>query len=397
MVYNIILFLIYIIIRITMLFNEKIRIFFTKRIIDVKPIEKGEYIYIHASSVGEVNLLDSLIKKILENKENKIILSVVTDTGYEQARIKYNSPRIKIIFFPLDFKFAIDRIFKEVTLKKSIIVETEIWPNTIDYLSKNSSLYLVNGRISQKSFKNYSKIKFLLNKVLNKFDALIMQSEDDKNRIIDLGASKDKVYNFGNLKFSLNFEKYEEKELVEFKNSLFLNKKVIVAGSTREGEEEILINIFKRLKNYQLILVPRHLDRLEEVKGLLSQENYSLYSEIDKESDIILVDKMGVLRKFYAISDISFVGGTLVDVGGHSLLEPLYYGKKPIFGKYLQNVKDISNEILKLEFGYKVENMEEFIDAVNKIENSEDTSVAIKKFIKENGESLKDTYELIFK
>ena len=125
-------------------------------------------------------------------------------------------------------------------------------------------------------------------------------------------------------------------------------------------------------------------------------DNYSLYSNLKKNSDIIIVDKVGILRKLYAIADITFVGGTLVNIGGHSLLEPLYYGKKPIFGPYLQNVKDIANEILRLDLGYKVEGIEEFIRVIDENTSSPDDFKRIKDFLDRNSKSSKKSYKLIF-
>ena len=396
MIYNFFSFLLYIIIFITSIFNKKIKVFFAKRVCSVKPIEKGNYILIHASSLGEINLLDPFIKKILLDETKNIIISVVTDTGYNQALNKYSSSKVKVVYFPLDVNFLIKKIFKNVNIQKTIIVETEIWPNLINYAYKNSQLFLLNGRISDKSFKSYFRLKFYLKPILNKFKYLIMQTEDDKDRIIKLGARTDKVYNFGNLKFDINFDDYSEKELSEFKEFLGLSKKVFVAGSTRDGEEEIIIEVFKKLKDYQLILVPRHIERIDSITKLLNGDNYSLYSNLKKNSNIIIVDKVGILRKLYAIADITFVGGTLVNIGGHSLLEPLYYGKKPIFGPYLQNVKDIANEILRLDLGYKVEGIEEFIRVIDENTSSPDDFKRIKDFLDRNSKSSKKSYKLIF-
>lgn len=396
MIYNIILSIAYFFIRILYFFNDNIKTFFEKRVFKIEPIECGKYILIHASSLGEINLLDSFIQKLQEDKSKNIIISVVTDTGYNQALLKYKSSNVRVVYFPLDNYFAIKKLFSKVTIEKTIIVETELWPNLINYAHKNSKLYLINGRITEKSFKKYFRVRHYLKSFLNKFEYLIMQTEEDKGRIIKLGARVDKVYNFGNLKFDIKFDNYNDEELLSFKEKLGINEKVFVAGSTRDGEEEIILEVFKKLKGYKLLLVPRHLQRIRQIEELLNGESYSLYSQGIKDSDIIIVDTMGILRKCYAIADISFVGGTLVDIGGHSLLEPLYYGKKPIFGKYLQNVKDIANEILKLELGYKVENIDEFYKTVELIEKETYSCEVIKDFLERNSKSSDRSYRLIF-
>lgn len=396
MIYNIILSLAYFFVRILYFFNDNIRAFFEKRVFKIEPIESGEYILIHASSLGEINLLDSFIQKLQEDKSKNIIISVVTDTGYNQALLKYKSSNVRVVYFPLDNYFAIKKLFSKVTIEKTIIVETELWPNLINYAHKNSKLYLINGRITEKSFKKYFKVRHYLKSFLNKFEYLIMQTEEDKERIVKLGAQIDKVYNFGNLKFDINFDNYGQEELLTFKEKLGIKEKVFVAGSTRDGEEEIILEVFKKLKGYKLLLVPRHLQRIRQIEELLNGESYSLYSQGIRDSEIIIVDTMGILRKCYAIADICFVGGTLVDIGGHSLLEPLYYGKKPIFGKYLQNVKDIANEMLKLELGYKVENIDEFFKAIQIIERETYSCEAIRDFLERNSKSSDRSYRLIF-
>ena len=396
MIYNIILSIAYFFVRILYFFNDNIKTFFEKRVFKIEPIECGKYILIHSSSLGEINLLDSFIQKLQEDKSKNIIISVVTDTGYNQALLKYKSSNVRIVYFPLDNYFAIKKLFSKVTIEKTIIVETELWPNLINYAHKNSKLYLINGRITEKSFKKYFRVRHYLKSFLNKFEYLIMQTEEDKGRIIKLGARVDKVYNFGNLKFDIKFDNYSDEELLNFKEKLGINEKVFVAGSTRDGEEEIILEVFKKLKGHKLLLVPRHLQRIRQIEELLNGESYSLYSQGIKDSDIIIVDTMGILRKCYAIADISFVGGTLVDIGGHSLLEPLYYGKKPIFGKYLQNVKDIANEMLKLELGYKVENTDEFYKTVEIIEKETYSCEVIKDFLERNSKSSDRSYRLIF-
>lgn len=397
MLYNIITFFLYFFMLLVSMVYKPLRTFFTKRMCNIKSIEKGNYILIHASSLGEINLVEPFIRRVLVDSSQKIIISIVTDAGFNQAKNKYgDNPNIKIIYFPLDYYFGIKKIFRNVILEKVVIVETELWPNLINYTSKHSKIYLVNGRISEKSFKKYMGIKVFIKPILSKFEYLIMQTDEDKDRIIKLGAPEKKIYNFGNLKFDINFDNYSVEELNTFRKELDIDTKVIVAGSTREGEEEIILEVFNRLSGYKLILVPRHIERVNKIKELLKNYSYTTFSEREKNKDIILVDKMGELRKLYAIADIAFVGGTLVDIGGHSLLEPLYYGKKPIFGVYIQNVRDIAEKILALNLGYKVESVDEFVNAIKDLEKNENVDDLIKEFLDKNSKSSKKSYKLIF-
>lgn len=392
MLYNFFRLVIYIPLVFMYIFNSKKREFLKRRFFQDFSFLKNEkeYIWIHCSSVGEVNLSDSLIKKILEKKSENILLSVFTDTGFETAEKKYSdNDRIKIIYFPLDDYFLIKTILKNIRLKTLIVIETEIWPNLINLCSKAGKVILANGRISDKSFKKDKKIGFILKSLLEeKIDFFCVQTEIDKERFIELGAKKDRVEVTGNLKFDIELENFSEESKENLKNQIYYNgKKIFVCGSTRTGEDEILIESFKKLKNYLLVLVPRHLDRIPKLEELIkSQElTYKKYSELEEgDYQVLIVDKMGVLRKFYSIADVTFVGGTLVNIGGHSLLEPLFYRKTPIFGKYLQNVKDISKEVLKREIGYLAENSEEIYENILKIEKNDLDSKKIEDFFREN-------------
>lgn len=392
MLYNFFRLVIYIPLVFVYIFNSKKREFLKRRFFQDFSFLKNEkeYIWIHCSSVGEVNLSDSLIKKILEKKSENILLSVFTDTGFETAEKKYSTnDRIKIIYFPLDDYFLIKTILKNIRLKTLIVIETEIWPNLINLCSKVGKVILANGRISDKSFKRDKKIGFILKSLLGeKIDFFCVQTEIDKERFIELGAKKDRVEVTGNLKFDIELENFSEESKENLKNQIYYNrKKIFVCGSTRTGEDEILIESFKKLKNYLLVLVPRHLDRIPKLEELIKSQGltYKKYSELEEgDYQVLIVDKMGVLRKFYSIADITFVGGTLVNIGGHSLLEPLFYRKNPIFGKYLQNVKDISKEVLKREIGYLAENSEEIYENILKIEKNDLDSKKIEDFFREN-------------
>lgn len=289
----------------------------------------------------------------------------------------------------------IKEILSIIDLKILVLIETELWPNIIkEAKNKNARIIMVNGRISDRSFGRYKKLKFLFKDSLNLIDYFYMQSAIDKKRIIELGANKNKVENVGNLKFDLSLEKYTNKEIEEYKEFLKINnRKIFTAGSTRTGEDEIILDVFEKLENYLLILVPRHLDRIEKIENLLNERkfNYIKYSNLkneysgNKTYDIILVDEMGVLRKLYAISDVAFVGATLVNIGGHSILEPLFYEKTPIFGKYTQNVLEIAKESLKRKIAYQVETISDFLNAIQDIEkNGNKNTEEIKKFFNEN-------------
>ncbi|WP_300355954.1 glycosyltransferase N-terminal domain-containing protein [Fusobacterium sp.] len=394
MIYNLLRILMYIPLKIVMILSPKKRRFIEKRLEQDFSFLKSEkpYIWLHCSSVGEINLSDALIKKMLLERDENILISIFTDTGYENAQNKYSKEeRIKLIYFPLDCKKELKKILKKIDLKLLILIETEIWPNLIKLASKRGKVILVNGRISDRSFGRYLKFRKILKRTLERIDNYFMQTDIDKERIIAIGANKESVSVVGNLKFDIELQNYSLEEKEELRSIIISEgRKIFVAGSTRTGEDEIILDAFKHLDDYMLIIVPRHLDRIPKIEELISKKNlsYSKYSKLlegkAKKSDVVIVDKMGVLRKFYSISDVAFVGGTLVNIGGHSLLEPLFYRKTPIFGKYLQNVKDIAEEILKRGIGFKVDNSEDMAVSIKEIDNGHVKNEEIENFFDAN-------------
>lgn len=372
---------------------------------DFSSLKKEEYIWVHCSSVGEINLSETLIKKLLDNRKERILLTMFTDTGIGVARDKFvKNERVDIFYFPLDDRKNILDILKRIKLNLLILVETEIWPNLITEIGKKSKVVIVNGRISDRSFKRYQKLSSYLKKIFLYVDRFYMQSDEDSRRIIEIGAEKSRVETLGNLKFDISFQKYNDEERKELQ-SLFNvdSRKVFTAGSSRSGEYEILLDTFKNLKNTLLVLVPRHIERTPKIEEIIKEYGFSYkkYSELEskkEKTDIIIVDKIGILRKIYSITDIAFVGGTLVNIGGHSLLEPLFYGKTPIFGPYLQNVKEISREILELGLGYKVTNVNEFLEAIKEIGiKQESSSEKIRELFEKNNRTADKIVERIKK
>ena len=211
----------------------------------------------------------------------------------------------------------------------------------------------------------------------------MVQSASDKERYEKLGIDSDKIKVYKNLKYSIKYNRITEEEIKKYNEAVIdKNKKVIVCGSTRPNEEKIWLEVFKQINidnEYQLVLVPRHLERTDEIENIIlenfSKDEYLLITQIEKDNKnedykkIILVDKMGVLTDFYQMADFVFVGGTLADIGGHSILEPLYYGKKPIIGKYFQNIEEIVKDAKELGFIEIVQNKDEIIEYLKKSEN----------------------------
>ena len=403
--YNLLRILLYFVIMILAIFNGKLLKFFKSRLFqkignDNFLNEEEEATLIHFSSVGEFNLSQELIEKILESgKKEKIILSVMTDTGFSAVNKKYSeNDNIKVFYFPLDDFFALRKIYKTYKIKKTIIIETEIWPNLYYFAAKNGKLFIVNGRLTERKLKSYLKFKWFIKNTINRAEKIMVQSDFDKKRYEKLGISENKIKVYKNLKYSIKYNEIsDEKKKYYFDTVLDKNKKIIVCGSTRPDEEKIWLEVLKKINQnneYQLVLVPRHLERIGEIEKIIlekfSKKDYLLLTAIEKnkinleaenKKEIVIIDKMGILTDFYQLADFVFVGGTLVNIGGHSILEPLFYGKKPIIGKYFQNIEEIVRDAQELGFIEIVDNENEIIEYLKKSEN-----VDTKRFFEKNNE-----------
>ena len=406
--YNLLRILLYFVIMILAIFNGKLLKFFKSRLFqkignDNFLKEGEEAILIHFSSVGEFNLSQELIEKILKSGENrkkeKVILSVMTDTGFSAVNKKYSeNDNVKVFYFPLDDFFVLRKIYKKYKIKKTIIIETEIWPNLYYFAARNGKLFIVNGRLTERKLKSYLKFNWFIKNTINRAEKIMVQSDFDKKRYEKLGISENKIKVYKNLKYSIkNNEISDEKKQNYFDTVLDKNKKIIVCGSTRPNEEKIWLEVLKKINQnneYQLVLVPRHLERIGEIEKIIlekfSKKDYLLLTAIEKnkinleaenKKEIVIIDKMGILTDFYQLADFVFVGGTLVNIGGHSILEPLFYGKKPIIGKYFQNIEEIVKDARELGFIEIVENENEIIEYLKKSEN-----VDTKRFFEKNNE-----------
>ena len=403
--YNLLRILLYFVIMILAIFNGKLLKFFKSRLFqkignDNFLNEEEEATLIHFSSVGEFNSSQELIEKILESgKKEKIILSVMTDTGFSAVNKKYSeNDNVKVFYFPLDDFFVLRKIYKKYKIKKTIVIETEIWPNLYYFAAKNGKLFIVNGRLTERKLKSYLKFKWFIKNTINRAEKIMVQSDFDKKRYEKLGISENKIKVYKNLKYSIKYNEIsDEKKQNYFDTVLDKDKKIIVCGSTRPNEEKIWLEVLKKINQnneYQLVLVPRHLERIGEIEKIIlenfSKKDYLLLTAIEKnkinleaenKKEIVIIDKMGILTDFYQLADFVFVGGTLVNIGGHSILEPLFYGKKPIIGKYFQNIEEIVRDAQELGFIEVVENENEIIEYLKKSEN-----VNTKRFFEKNNE-----------
>lgn len=343
----------------------------------LKVIKGSRPIWIHAVSVGEVMAAHPLIRELKKKyPHRKLILSTVTVTGNYTARRRV--PEADAVFyFPFDFPCIVRRVIQGINPQIVLVAETELWPNFFRELKRAGiPSAVINGRISPSSHRNYRKFNTFFSQVFANVTLFCMQSEADAIRIKDLGADPDKVMVTGNLKFDQKLPVNTSAPV-----SIASGKKVITAGSTHRGEEAALLDVFKQLRQKYpellLIIAPRHPERFDEVEGLISKAGYDCQRRTKLHGpvkDVLLLDTIGELRSFYSLCDIAFIGGSLVKVGGHNLLEPAAMKKPVIFSRYMFNFKEISEALLSAGGGVMVKDKTELYIQIDKLLSDKELS-----------------------
>jgi len=310
-------------------------------------------IWVHAVSVGEVISAIPLIREIKGRYPSlRIVISTVTDTGQKLARERISDLAYPV-YLPFDLALVLKKVIKSLKPRLFIVMETELWPNTFRVLRKEGiPILVVNGRISDRSFKGYKKIRFFIKEVVKWVDMFCMQEEVYKKRIRALGADEDRIMVTGNFKFDIT----PLDRIPEWSGSL--RGPVIVAGSTHEGEEDLVVSVFMRLRNehseLNLIIAPRHPERFHKVEDMLRAQGlpYIKRSEMspratDREQEggedqrlsgtIIILDTIGELAPAYGMAEVAIIGGSFASHGGHNPLEPAFWGKPVVCGPHMEN------------------------------------------------------------
>ena len=337
-----------------------------------KPKPDQKTIWIHALSVGEVTSAVPLIKGLREKyPSERIVLTVATRSGETIARKILADLVDHIVPSPLDFLPTVALFYARIRPHLFILVETDFWPNLLLYLQyKKTPIVLVNGRVSEKSFTGYRRFSFFFAPIFTSFTYLFMQTELDKTNMAGLGISQRKIKVLGNLKFDTLTPDHSLKSS-SLSALIPENKLVLIAGSTHPGEEEIIFNLFQKLMatcpDLFLIVVPRNPARANEIIGLAEKNNLSVTTRSSKTktlSDILLVDTIGELISFYALSHIAFVGGSLVDERGHNPIEPATFGLPVICGQYMQDFHEITLSLIESGGAIQVKNPKELEEAL---------------------------------
>lgn len=330
-------------------------------------------VWIHAVSVGEVVAISGLIGKIKSRwLAHPVVLTVTTKTGYELACSKLGNS-VVVIPAPLDFTWVVDSFVRLIKPKIYIAAETEIWPNLFNCLHKNSiPILIINGRISDVSFQRYQWIKPILKNVLNKAFLFCMQSDLDKQRIEELGAGSEKVRTLGNIKFD---EVSENGKAETFNLS---NRPLWIAGSTHPGEEEIILDVFKKHKNaWGLVIAPRHIERTLEIEKIIQSKGFEsirlsqVFQNNKAGEAVVVVDTIGHLRALYKQASLVFVGKSLCGGGGQNIIEPACYAKPIIIGPLMENFRDVTALFKAKEALIQVKETQEFEEQVDRLMKDE--------------------------
>ncbi|HMO02873.1 MAG TPA: glycosyltransferase N-terminal domain-containing protein [Oligoflexia bacterium] len=320
-----------------------------------------EWIWLHCASVGELKGFEQLIPLLKEHFPTiNILITTTTATGKERAAKMADAARL----LPFDSLPYLKRSLQKINLKALIIAETELWPCLFYYACANKiPIFIINGRISDRSYKRYQYLKNLLKKLLNKTELICVGNEQAASRYKTLGAPPNKIILTGSSKYDLEDPHWRTPFKVNDLISQKRDKRIMVLGSIRPGEEQIWFPLIREFSQEWIFFVaPRHPERFTYFKENLRQyqiefDNWSLSPKPFKK-DVILVDTIGVLRDLYAIADLAFIGGTLVPIGGHDPVEALARGVPIILGPYVSNIQEICQALAESKILFQTKQTE---------------------------------------
>ncbi len=334
---------------------------------------KSGTIWIHAASAGEVRIASYLADYLLKNRPSvSLVGTVQTRTGFEVARKVYPESMI-VAAFPLDATRSVRRALETTKPSVIVIAETEIWFNFLaEAFRLNIPVVLVNGRMTEKAFGRYRLISKTISLLLVQYQRMFLKTDEDSKRygFFDVAESCREIS--GDMKFDAPVRPRSQGRIAELRARMGVADTdfLLVAGSTRPGEEELLFELLRSIRkqhsHFKLVIAPRHIERADAIVKLAQSIGLPLdiYGKQGKGADCLLVDKFGVLEELYMAADLAFVGGTLVEIGGHNILEPVWGGTPVLFGSSVSNVVESADYIVKNNFGAKVNSAEELTTVI---------------------------------
>jgi len=382
-------------------------------------------IWLHAVSVGEVNATMTVVKELRDRfGDFEIVISTTTDTGFARASGLYGSNH-SVFYFPFDFSWIMGRAFRKIRPAICLLMELEVWPNFVRIANQLSiPVVVVNGRISEKSFSRYKKIKPIAKKIFQKVNLVLAQTDEYARRFREIGAAEEKVIVTGSLKYDTAQIADRVKGAYALAAQLGIDdERLWVAGATGNDEEKILLETFRNLKQDDrfsdlcLVIVPRKPERFDEVAQLIREKGFDLirYGQLRSSTaeksgiehrvssieTVILGDTMGDLRKFYSLATIIFVGRSLVPMGGSDMAEAAALGKPTLFGPYGFNFKQTVDALLAGNGAIMVKDKQELLETMQKCLTEPDFAAQIARngqdAIKKNQGATKKTIDQIEK
>lgn len=351
-------------------------------------------VWLHCVSVGETNAARSLAAKLKEEfPDISLVVSTTTRTGQELAKTAFTNIADLVFYFPFDWRSTVRRSLHRIKPSVVLLTETEIWPNFIrESYHTSARLCIVNGRLSEKSFTRYEKVKKFIRRVLGYLDLALIQENGDATRLMSLGIRASKVRVTGNLKFDSDANE-DETNLTERLRERFgfgSDQALIIAASTHSPEESWILEAFKKIRSSsnenppRLMLAPRHPERFNEVADLVNKTDLSFVRRsaaealTDRSADVILLDSIGELRAAYSLAEIAFVGGSLIPHGGQSIFEPAAAGKPIVTGPHTINfdaaIKDFLDKdaLVQLPSVDDTEIIPKLVEAFNDLLSNDD-------------------------
>jgi len=313
-------------------------------------------IWVHAVSVGEVLAAEPVIREIQTRyPERDIVITSMTPTSSEQIQKRFGG-QVFHVYAPYDLPFIVNAFLRRVRPEFLIIMETELWPNMIHLASKrHCPVVIANARLSERSARGYRRLKPAVGWMLNELSLVLCQYKNDAVRFDSLDIAKDKIHVTGSVKFDVDIDGSHERKGQQLASQLSPQQPVWIAASTHEGEDEKILSVHKRLRerfpDAVLILVPRHPERFDSAFQQAAQVGFKTYRRtlaecMPEDSEVFVVDTMGELLAFFAASDIAFIGGSLVEVGGHNPIEPGALGLPILAGSHMFNFEAVSQQLV---------------------------------------------------
>ena len=341
---------------------------------------KRKSIWIHTLSVGEFISALPIYHAIKKRHPSKSILfSVKTAQGIKIAKDRLENKNDLIVPMPLDFWWSVRRVSRYINPDILILIESDIWPGLINYLKRQGcKVLLINSRISPRTYNAYKRYSFFSKKILNFLDLFLTQSELDTKRLTDIGVASEKVITTGNIKFDTPWSPMQNEDRMYWLSELNfrLEDRIWVAGSCHAGEYEIIIEVYQRLLSsfpeLCLILAPRNPETAGDISDFCSFKGIESFRRsdsriINNNAKLLILDSIGELGRIYGLAEISFVGGSLVPIGGHNLLEPASFGRPVLFGPHTHNFVEMSEMLIRSGGGLRVKDGESLYKSMKKL------------------------------